>query len=90
LRLQAPAPYRKTRGLKARREELGAETPEEHEALSDEDLELLVAHVREVIAGGDPPTRKALVLTPVEYGYTAPGSSAGSAVPGLRPVAPGR
>jgi len=45
LRLQAPAPYRKTRGLKARREELGAETPEEHEALSDEDLELLVAHL---------------------------------------------
>ena len=35
MRLQAPAPYRKTRGLKARREELGAETPEEHEALSD-------------------------------------------------------
>ena len=52
---------RKTRGLKARREELGAETPEEHEPLSDEDLELLVAHVREVIAGGDPPTRKALL-----------------------------
>ncbi|PZS07982.1 MAG: hypothetical protein DLM64_13735, partial [Solirubrobacterales bacterium] len=57
---------RKTRGLKARREELGADTPEEHEPLSDEDLELLVAHVREVIAGGDPPTRKALLQSLVE------------------------
>ncbi len=47
-------------------EELGAETPEEHEPLSDEDLELLVAHVREVIAGGHPPTRKALLQSLVE------------------------
>ena len=56
----------KLRGLKARREELGAEEPEEHEPLSDEDLALLVAHVREVIEGGDPPTRKALLQSLVE------------------------
>jgi hypothetical protein len=48
------------RGLKACREELDAEEPKEDEPLSDEDLELLVAHMREVIAGGDPPARKAL------------------------------
>jgi hypothetical protein len=40
--------------------------PEEHEPLSDEDLELLVAHVHEVIAGGDPPTRKALLQSLAE------------------------
>src|SRR2546421_1595539 len=57
---------RKTLGLKARREELGAETPEEHKPLSDEDPELPVAHVREVIAGGDPPARKALLQSLVE------------------------
>ncbi len=56
----------KLRGLQARREELGAEEPEEHKPLSDEDLELLVAHVREVIEGGDPPTRKALLQSLVE------------------------
>jgi hypothetical protein len=43
----------KLRGLKARREELGAEEAEDREPLSDEDVALLVSHVREVIAGGD-------------------------------------
>ena len=56
----------KLRGLKARREELGAEEPEDREPLSDEDIALLVAHVREVIAGGDAPTRKALLQSLVE------------------------
>ena len=56
----------KLRGLQARREELGAEEPEEHEPLSDEDLELLVAHVRQVIDRGDPPTRKALLQSLVD------------------------
>lgn len=56
----------KLRGLKARREELGAEEPEDREPLSDEDIALLVAHVREVIADGDAPTRKALLQSPVE------------------------
>jgi hypothetical protein len=54
------------RGLQARQEELAAEEPAEREPLSDEDLSLLVAHVREVIEGGDPPTRKALLQSLVE------------------------
>ena len=54
------------RGLQARREELSAEEPDEREPLSDEDLALLQAEVREVIEGGDPPTRKALLQSMVE------------------------
>jgi hypothetical protein len=49
------------RGLEARREELSAEEPVEREPLSDDDLALLQAEVREVIEGGDTPTRKALL-----------------------------
>jgi hypothetical protein len=56
----------KLRGLEARREELAAEEPDRREPLSDEDLALLVAQVREVIDGGDPPTRKALLQSLVE------------------------
>jgi site-specific DNA recombinase len=56
----------KLRGLEARRAELAAEEPEGHQPLSDEDLALLVGHVREVIDGGDPPTRKALLQSLVE------------------------
>ncbi len=56
----------KLRGLEARRAELAAEEPEDREPLSDEDLALLVGHVREVIDGGDPPTRKALLQSLVE------------------------
>ena len=56
----------KLRGLEARRAELSAEEPEGHEPLSAEDLALLVAHVREVIEGGDPPTRKVLLQSLVE------------------------
>lgn len=54
------------RGLEARREELCAEEPAEREALGDEDLALLQAEVREVIGGGDPPTRKALLQSLVD------------------------
>jgi hypothetical protein len=56
----------KLRGLEARRAELAAEEPEGRERLSDEDLALLVAHVRDVIEGGDPPTRKALLQSLIE------------------------
>ena len=42
------------------------EEPEEREPLSDDDLELLQAQVREVIEGGDPPTRKALLQSMVD------------------------
>ncbi len=48
------------RGMEARREELAAEEPAEREPLTDEDLTLLQAEVREVIDGGDTPMRKAL------------------------------
>ncbi len=41
------------------------EEPEEREPLSDDDLELLQAQVREVIEGGDLPTRKALLQSMV-------------------------
>ncbi len=54
------------RGLEARREELAAEEPEDREPLSDEDVALLASHVREVIAGGDPPTRKVLLQSLVD------------------------
>ena len=54
------------RGLQARQEELAAEEPAEREPLSDEDLALLVSHVREVIEGGDAPTRKALLQSLVD------------------------
>ncbi len=54
------------RGLEARREELSAEEAEEREPLSDEDLALLQAEVREVIEGGDAPTRKALLQSMVD------------------------
>ena len=56
----------KLRGLEARREELAAEEPAEREPLTDEDLALLQAEVREVIEGGDPPTRKALLQSLVD------------------------
>jgi len=56
----------KLHGLEARRAELVAEEPDEREPLSDEDLALLVAHVRDVIEGGDPPTRRALLQSLVE------------------------
>jgi hypothetical protein len=49
------------RNLEARREELAAEEPAERQPLSNENLALLQAHVREVIEGGDEPTRKALL-----------------------------
>jgi site-specific DNA recombinase len=51
----------KVRGLEARRQELDAERAEQPEPQRDEDLLLLKAHVRKVIAQGDPPTRKALL-----------------------------
>jgi hypothetical protein len=54
------------RGLEARRAELAAEEPEDRKPLSDEDLAMLVGHVRKVIEGGDPPTRKALLQSLVE------------------------
>ena len=54
------------RGLEARREELRAEEPAEREPLTDDDLALLQAQVREVIEGGDPPTRKALLQSLVD------------------------
>ncbi len=54
------------RGLQARQEELAAEEPAERDPLSDEDLALLQAQVREVIEGGDQPTRKALLQSLVE------------------------
>jgi hypothetical protein len=56
----------KLRGLEARREELAAEEPAEREPLTDEDLALLQAQVREVIEGGDSPTRKALLQSLVD------------------------
>jgi hypothetical protein len=56
----------KLRGLEARREELAAEEPSEREPLTDEDLASLQAKVREVIEGGDPPTRKALLQSLVD------------------------
>ena len=56
----------KLRGLEARREELAAEEPAEREPLNDEDLAILQAEVREVIEGGDPPTRKALLQSLVD------------------------
>ncbi len=56
----------KLRGLEARREELSAEEPAEREPLTDEDLALLQAEVREVIEGGDAPTRKALLQSLVD------------------------
>jgi site-specific DNA recombinase len=56
----------KLRGLEARQEELAAEEPSEREPLTDEDLALLQAEVREVIEGGDPPTRKALLQSLVD------------------------
>lgn len=54
------------RGLEARREELSAEEPDEREPLTDDDLALLQTEVREVIDGGDPTTRKALLASMVE------------------------
>jgi site-specific DNA recombinase len=48
-------------GLQARRQELAIDDVEAPEPLSDEDLSALQAHVRDVIATGDPPTRKALL-----------------------------
>ena len=54
------------RGLQARQEELAAEEPAERDPLSDEDLALLQAEVREVIESGDPPTRKALLQSLVD------------------------
>ncbi len=54
------------RGLQARHEELSAEEPGEREPLGADDLELLQAQVREVIEGGDPPTRKALLQSLVD------------------------
>lgn len=54
------------RGLQARREELSTEEPGEREPLDADDLELLQAQVREVIEGGDPPTRKALLQSLVD------------------------
>jgi site-specific DNA recombinase len=56
----------KLRGLEARREELAAEEPAEREPLNDEDLAILQAEVREVIEGGDAPTRKALLQSLVD------------------------
>lgn len=53
-------------GLEARREELAAEEPSEREPLTDEDLALLQAEVREVIEDGDPPMRKALLQSLVD------------------------
>lgn len=47
--------------LAARRQELAIDQGEALEPLSDEDLRALQAHVREVIEGGDPPARKALL-----------------------------
>ena len=54
------------RGLQARQEELAAEVPDEREPLTDDDLALLQAEVREVIDGGDTPTRKALLASMVD------------------------
>ena len=54
------------RGLQARQEELAAEEPDEREPLTDDDLALLHAEVREVIDGGDPTTRKALLASMVD------------------------
>lgn len=54
------------RGLQARQEELAAEVPDERVPLTDDDLALLQAEVREVIDGGDAPTRKALLASMVE------------------------
>ncbi len=45
---------------------MSAEEPAEREPLSDEDLALLQAEVREVIEGGDSPTRKALLQSLVD------------------------
>ncbi len=54
------------RGLQARQGELAAEEPAEREPLTDDDLGLLQAQVREVIESGDPPTRKALLQSLVD------------------------
>jgi hypothetical protein len=51
----------KLRGLEARRDELAVDGQDEPEPLSDDDVRLLQAEVREVIADGDPPARKALL-----------------------------
>ena len=51
--------------LSARREELEIEA-DEPEPLSDEDLRTLQEQVRDVIASGDPPQRKALLQALVE------------------------
>lgn len=53
-------------GLQARQEELAAEEPDEREPLTDDDLALLQAEVREVIDGGNAPTRKALLASMVD------------------------
>jgi exonuclease VII small subunit len=54
------------RGLQARQEELAAEEPDEREPLTDDDLALLQAEVRQVIDDGDAPTRKALLQSMVD------------------------
>ncbi len=51
----------KLRGLEARRDELAVDEKHEPEPLSDADVRLLQAQVRNVIADGDPPARKALL-----------------------------
>jgi hypothetical protein len=52
--------------LEARRAELAADQDDGPEALSDDDLRALQAHVHEVIENGDKPARKALLQALLE------------------------
>jgi site-specific DNA recombinase len=52
--------------LQSRRDELAAENADEPEPLGDDDLHALQAHVAQVIAGGDPAARKALLQALVD------------------------
>jgi len=54
---------RKLRGLLARREELAFDGADIPQALSDDQLRALQAHVGGVIEHGDPPAKKVLIQT---------------------------